>query len=302
MKFFANPVLTKELRRRMRSPRAMIIQTVYLSLTGLVTMLIYLAFDVSGSSSLEDGSYIGKTIFITVITVALIQVCIITPSLTAGSVVGEKERQTYDVLITTLLSAWQIVVGKLGAALAFAVLLIVSVLPMAGMSFLFGGVSGVELTIGVIGLFITVMLYASIGMFWSTVMRSTLSATVMAQVTIILPLLGIPFLFAISGVLFGNMSILEDLVNTPLFLYAAGALMCSHPFFALGLTEAALSAGESPFFFTIDPGRGDILVPSPWLAYVFIGLMLTALFMVLSVRMLKPVDYGIKKRSEQAQD
>lgn len=298
MKLLSNPVLVKELRRRMRSPRSMIIQTVYLSLIGIVTMLIYLAFDVSGTTSLEEGSTIGKAIFLSVITVALIQVCIITPSLTAGSIAGEKERQTYDVLVTTLLSARDIVFGKLGAALGFSTLLIITVLPLAGLSFLFGGVSGIELTVAMIGLLVTVLLYASIGLFWSTVMKSTLSATVMSQATIILPLLGIPFLFVITGIFFDSLDVMEDLVNTPVFVYAMGAILCSHPFIALGLTELALTEGENPFFFTVDPGRGDILVPSPWLAYLFIGLLLTMLFLFLSVRMLKPVDYGITKTNK----
>jgi ABC-type transport system involved in multi-copper enzyme maturation permease subunit len=297
MKLLSNPVLNKELRGRMRGNRAMIILTIYLAVVSLVTLLIYLAFDTSfrGSTSLEDGRNIGKAIFLTVVTVALIGVCIITPSLTAGSIAGEKERQSYDVLITTLLSGWQIVLGKLFAAIAFAALLIAAILPLAGLSFLFGGVSGTELTIAVVGLIVTVVLYASVGLFWSTVMRTTLGATVMAQATIILSLLGIPFLFVMLFTLLENVRVLDELVESSLFIYAVGMVLCIHPFIALGITEASLINNENLFFFTIDTGN-DILVPSPWLAYLFLASLLTALLLVLSVRLLRPVDYGLSRQ------
>jgi ABC-2 type transport system permease protein len=298
-KLLTNPVLLKELRGRMRGPRAFIILSIYLSLIGSVTLLIYLAFVSSQgmSPSWEEGNDIGKAIFLTVMTVALIQVCIITPSLTAGSIAGEKERQSFDVLITTLLSPWDIVLGKLSAAVAFAGLLVLTVLPLAGLSFLFGGVSGVELAVGMVGLLVTVVLYASVGMFWSTIMRSTLGATVMAQATIIFSLLGIPFLFIITGAFLDGIGWLNDFEDIAFFIYLVGAILCMHPFIALGMTEAALSEGEGVFFFTIDPGANDIWVPSPWLAYTFLSLVFTALFLVLSVRLLKPVDYRLSRRT-----
>ncbi len=300
-KLLTNPVLMKELRGRMRGRRAMFILMMYLTLIGSVTLLIYLAFVASQpnmSPSWEEGNDIGKAIFLTVMTVALIQVCIITPSLTAGSIAGEKERQSFDVLITTLLSPWDIVLGKLSAAVAFAGLLVVSVLPLAGLSFLFGGVSGAELAIGMVGLLVTVFLYASVGLFWSTIMRSTLGATVMAQGTIILSLLGIPFFFVIMGALLDGIGWLNDLDDVAIFIYLVGAILCTHPFIALGMTEAAISSGEGLFFFTIDPGANDIWVPSPWLAYTFISLFLTAVFLFLSVRLLKPVDYRLSRRTQ----
>ncbi len=287
-----NPVMMKELRGRMRGNRAMIILTTYLFLAGVVTMLVYLAFYTSNvdptSPSFEDSTAIGKTIFITVVTVTMLEISIITQSLTAGSITGEKERQSYDLLITTLMSPTRIILGKLIAAVGFALLLVISVLPLAGLAFLFGGVSATELSIAIVGLMVTVLLYASIGIFWSTVMRSTISATVLAQATILVPLIGIPFLFVIGVSFLENVSNFDKMMNIPLFIYFFGTLLCVHPFIALGLTEAALYAGKNPFFFTIEPYSREILVPSPWLIYVFISLLLTTMFLVLSVRMLRP--------------
>lgn len=302
--WLVNPVLMKELRGRMRGNRTLFLLTLYLLFTGAITLLVYLAFASSASRGvgIEEGGTIGKAIFLTVIITTLIQVCFITPSLTAGSIAGERERQSYDLLITTLLSPTQIIFGKLGAALAFAVLLIFAVLPLAALAFLFGGVSGAELAISLIVLLVTVVLFASIGVFWSTITTSTLGATVRAQATILLLLLVVPLLLVIItitdlGRLFDDLEFFEDLVNTPIFLYTIEVIFCTHPFIALILTLVALAEGENPFFFTIDPGRGDILVPSPWLVYTFVGLLLTAMLIFLSVRLLRPVHYRVPRRS-----
>jgi ABC-type transport system involved in multi-copper enzyme maturation permease subunit len=283
-----NPVLVKEMRGRMRGNRAMLLLTIYLSIIAVVTLLVYLAMASTmsfGVSDLEVGRRIGKTIFLTVMTVALAQVCIITPALTSPSIAGERERQSFDLLVTTLLSPWQIVLGKLMAALAFALLLIVSVLPMAGLSFLFGGVSGIELLIGIVGLVVSAILFASLGMFWSALMRGTQGATVLAQSSVLLWLIGIPFVIFILGTLV--FEFMNDLLETPLGFYLAGILLCAHPFIALGITEGQISQGENPFFFTIDLAVGtEVLAPSPWLGYSFMALLGSVVLLTVSVRMM----------------
>ncbi len=287
MNLLSNPVLARELRGRIRGNRALIILVTYLSIIAAVTLLVYAAAATSFNDGINDpnaGRGIGKAIFITVMTVSLIQVCVITPSLTAGAISGEKERQSYDLLITTLLSPLQIVLGKLAAALAFAMLLILAALPLGGIAFFFGGVSGTELLIGVIGLIATAICYAALGLFWSSLMRSTLAATVMAQGTVILFLLAIPFLFVIIG-------LLSDGFSGPpqaLYIYVNGLLLSSHPFIALGMTAAFLEEGQGALLIQIPLNQGDLTVPSPWLVYLLITVVLTGLLLLLTVRRLRP--------------
>ncbi|MFV9507189.1 MAG: ABC transporter permease [Oscillochloridaceae bacterium umkhey_bin13] len=294
MSLLANPVLTRELRGRIRGNRAMIILIIYLSIIAAVTLLVYAAAASSfrgGISDPEAGRGIGKAIFITVMIVSLVQVCVITPSLTAGTIAGEKERQSYDLLITTLLSPLQILLGKLASAIAFAMLLIMAALPMAGLSFLFGGVSGTELLIAIAGLVATAISYAALGLFWSTVMRTTLGATVMAQGTVVMILLIIPFLFVVISLITGSFSNSDD----PIFIYAMGLLLSTHPFIALGITAAALESGEGVFWFEIPSSQGQLIVPSPWLVYLLIAALITVTSLFLARRFLVPVEEGAGK-------
>lgn len=120
-----NPVLTRELFGRIRGRNAWLILSGYLTIIGAITLLIYAVFISSASpNDPNTARTIGKSIFFTVMTAALVQVCFLSPSLTAGAIVGEKERQTYDLLLASLLSPLQIITGKLLSAIAFALLLI----------------------------------------------------------------------------------------------------------------------------------------------------------------------------------
>lgn len=282
-----NRVLTRELFGRIRGRNAWLILSGYLTIIGAITLLIYAVFISSASpNDPNTARTIGKSIFFTVMTAALVQVCFLSPSLTAGAIVGEKERQTYDLLLASLLSPLQIITGKLLSAIAFALLLITASLPIAGLSLLFGGITAQEILIGVISLLITAICYAAIGLFWSTVMRSTLGATVMAQGTVIAILLLVPFLFFVISLLIGAF----DADPSPLYIYTMGPLICLHPFIALGITATILEAGGDPWLWTVPSSVGNLTVPLPWLVYIALMIIVTVICLSLALQRIRPAE------------
>ncbi|ABY35253.1 MAG TPA: ABC transporter permease [Chloroflexus aurantiacus] len=282
-----NPVLTRELFGRIRGRNAWLILSGYLTIIGAITLLIYAVFISSASpNDPNTARTIGKSIFFTVMTAALVQVCFLSPSLTAGAIVGEKERQTYDLLLASLLSPLQIITGKLLSAIAFALLLITASLPIAGLSLLFGGITAQEILIGVISLLITAICYAAIGLFWSTVMRSTLGATVMAQGTVIAILLLVPFLFFVISLLIGAF----DADPSPLYVYTMGPFICLHPFIALGITATILEEGGDPWLWTVPSSVGNLTVPSPWLVYIALMIIVTVICLSLALQRIRPAE------------
>lgn len=282
-----NPILVKDLRSRMRGARAYVLLTVYLLILSGVTLLLYAALAGSIGNDLNAGRQIGRTLFLTIAAVALVEVCLITPALTSGSIAGEKERQTYDLLIASLLTPWQIIWGKLASALAFAFLLIVAVVPVMSLAFLFGGVSLAEVIIALIGLAITAILYATIGVFWSALTRSSLGATSFALGSVILILLGVPFLIVIATLILGR-DVSSDLLESTLFIYISRLFVATHPFIALGVTATQISSGESVFVEIVETGVSSVVVPSPWLLYTLLSLIFTAILLYFSVRLLQP--------------
>jgi ABC-type transport system involved in multi-copper enzyme maturation permease subunit len=309
----ANPVLVQELRGRMRGGRAFAILTIYLLVLAGVVMLIYLATASQAQfQPFDAGRTIGKALFVGTVVIALLQVGLIVPSQAANSIASEKERETYDLLILTLLPRWKIVVGKLMAALAFALLLIVAVIPFMALSFFFGGVTVLEVVLALVGLLVTAIVFGSLGIFWSTVMRRSMAATITATAVNVAIVFGIPFLMVVFiATLRIDSGSPPVWASSPFFIYPWIAFVSLHPFVALGSSEYYLSSGETRLFFPVDrssfppfvPSGGpfpmSFPIPHPWLAYTIEGLLVSALLIWLSVRMLKPLNEGPPRKKRR---
>ena len=61
------------------------------------------------------------------------------PTFAAGSITGEKERKTYELLLASPLRPATILVGKLLSSLSYLVILILSSLPLMILCYLLGG-------------------------------------------------------------------------------------------------------------------------------------------------------------------
>lgn len=287
-----NPILVKELRSRMRGARAFVLLSAYLLVLAGVTLLLYVAMAGNVTNDIDAGREIGKALFLVVGSVALVEVCLITPTLTSGSIAGERERETYDLLIASLLSPWQIVWGKLASALAFALLLVVSVVPVMSIAFLFGGVSLAEVLIALAGLVATSIAYATLGLFWSAMMRGSLGATAFAIGSVLMILLGIPFLAVIFTLIFGR-DASAGIFESAAFVYLSRIFLTTHPFIALGMTEAALSNGSSPWIERVSASGATIPVPSAWVLYVVFSLVFSAVLLMVVVRSIGPMQPAV---------
>src|SRR5579871_2560173 len=129
--FRVNPVMMKELRGRMRGVRAFAVMTVYLGLMSGFTTLLYLVYSsFTRSSGSAAAGEIGRVLFLGVVGIELLLIVFIAPAFTAGAITGERERQTYDLLQTTLLATPSFVTGKLESALGYILLLLLSGIPL----------------------------------------------------------------------------------------------------------------------------------------------------------------------------
>ena len=131
--FPENPVLTKELRVRMRGARAYWILLGYLVFLAVVLLFTYSTFTsevlASGAGGSNSGQ-VGVNLYRYLLVCQIFLVLFITPAITSGSITIEKEQQTLDLLTMTRLSRWSVVTGKMLSAIAFTALLLVSSLPL----------------------------------------------------------------------------------------------------------------------------------------------------------------------------
>jgi ABC-type transport system involved in multi-copper enzyme maturation permease subunit len=290
-----NPVIIKELRGRMRGRQAFILLTIYLALIGFFIVIVYNLLDLTSSitwnpSARQDA---GKAIFGTVVLLELLLISFIAPGLTAGAITSERERQTFEILRTTLLSARSLVLGKLGSAFSYLFLLILTALPIQSLAFLLGGVGLGEMIASSLMLVVTAIFYCTLGIFFSSILKRTLPATVSSYAVILLSFLLLVVIFfliayieSISSSTFGARAI-ENLLTMILWF-----LISTNPMMAAVLSEVILVDQQSLFFTnrSMFGGSGPSFLPSPWLIYVAVYLLMTAVLILLSIYFVKRPD------------
>jgi len=145
---FDNPILLKELRAGMRGARYF---ATFMTILGIVSGILLTVFAVSGAGR-DDPSLIGAGVFAVAFTLNIVVAFLVVPSFGATSITSERERQTYDILMSTTLTARQIVWGKLLASLAQVGAIFVSTIPVVGLTFLFGGITVRQMVAGYVTL------------------------------------------------------------------------------------------------------------------------------------------------------
>ncbi len=197
---FDNPVLLKELRQGLRERRIFVIQTIYLLLLGMVT-LVYLAVvaDRNDPAALAES---GKQFFQAQFWMQFFMIILITPSLTCGLISTEKERHSMEMLLASRLAPSDIVLGKLGFAIAFMALLLFSAMPLTALIFFVGGVAPGEFLLAYFHLAIAVLIAAQIGLTFSARENKTNHATNQTYGLVVLGLIVFMFLIVPLGLIF----------------------------------------------------------------------------------------------------
>jgi ABC-2 type transport system permease protein len=198
-----NPIIVKELRSRMRGARAFAMLTGMLLLLGATSYALYriVLLTTATYSSSPLSPQIGQTLFTGLVFLELMMVCFITPAVTAGSISGEREKLTYEMLLATPLRSGSILWGKLVSALSYVFLLIFAAIPMASLVFIFGGVTPRDMVKTLAILVAVTVTFGVIGIFMSTWLRRTGRATVLSYLIILALLIGPIFIYILVGVL-----------------------------------------------------------------------------------------------------
>jgi ABC-type transport system involved in multi-copper enzyme maturation permease subunit len=311
-------LLVKELRVRMRRERTTWIVISYVLLMGLLGWLFVSRSTISlgyASSGLSDT---GTTLYMLLAQSELFLIIFIIPALTASTINGEKERQTYDMLLCSGLSSFSLVAAKLTASLLNALLLIAAAIPLFSMVFFFGGISFLQFLHGLMIFFATTLVIGSFGLLCSTIFQRpgiSTAITYMASVVwIFLPLITLSIISATSD--FGSSS--SEVSTFPGWLQLSGL--------TAGLVGQNGTISQGQMLLAWNPvvalfntyGPGTALPPytfhsiggitprfAPWQAYWFLSLIASVIFFLLSMWLAKPNPLGrlpLLRRRRQTED
>lgn len=290
---FNNPVTMKELRSRMRGRRAFAVLSLYLVVLSAAIIFVYLIYvSSSGLPGSTMASTAGKGLFAAVLGVQVLLVAFIGPAFTAAAISGERERQTFDLLRTTTLSADAFVVGKLVSSLSYILLLVVVSIPLQSIAFLVGGLSAIELILSQLLVLIAAVTYALYGLFCSAVMRSTLTATVTTFAgtlfinfgTPVIAFIALLFLSGMGGILTTGPPSLEIAL-----IYIGLVLAATNLPATLILTESFLLSEDTLIGYTHFVGSQSIWIFSPWIPFIIFHVLAAILLYVATVRRVRRV-------------
>lgn len=189
-----NPIIVKEIRSRMRGPRAFITLTAILLAMGGVMFGILQIILANSRYTNVLSAQVGQGMFAALAFLVLFMISVVTPAVTSGAISSEKERQTYEMLMATPLSPARILWGKLISALSYVLLLLFAAVPLASVVFIFGGVAPREMVKALLVLLVVAVTFGILGIFMSTLFGRTGRATIASFIIVLLLMLGPLFL------------------------------------------------------------------------------------------------------------
>lgn len=174
-----NPVMKKELMvnsRSIKMPLAIMGVNAFLTLIAVLTMA-------GAGGSLSGYEYSALVVLFPVLgCMECGMISLIVPILTSGSISGEREKQTLDIMLTTPVSPFSIAVGKLGSAMMIVMMYMITSVPIIAIAFVLGGMNWWAL-LGLFAMLLYIGIYVgSVGIFCSSVVKKSVSATVLTIV------------------------------------------------------------------------------------------------------------------------
>jgi ABC-type transport system involved in multi-copper enzyme maturation permease subunit len=179
-----NPVLIRELLVNLRSHRSFVLLFLYVAFLGVV---VYFYWPAGGGAGEQVSSGVARRLFDLFFLGQFFLVALVAPAFAAGSITGEKERKTYEMLLASPLEPTTILVGKLLSSLSYLVLIILSSLPLMMLCFLLGGILLSEIARAYIVLLLAAGTFGLMSVACSSLFRRTSSALVVSYL-VILPL------------------------------------------------------------------------------------------------------------------
>ena len=273
-----NPLIVKDGVSRMRSWRAPVIITAYLGLLGAFGFSTFVVTLLTAQGERAISAMVGSQVFSAMAYFQLALICLFTPALAAGAISGERERQTFDVLLVSRVSAAGIVWGKLVASLAYVMLLILTALPLYAAVFLFGGIDFEQFVLSQLLMVLAAIVIGAQSLFFSALFRRTLPSTVMSYAG--------AFGLTVGTALVGLLLTYIDAARRGAFGTDFHLFLFANPIYSMGVAlgpqSSPMKLGRILQVLVLAPGRPSNAGPDvePWVATLVLSLLWSAACLV----------------------
>ena len=276
-------LLTKEMRLSTRRERTIWVIVSYILILGLLGWITINGY----SSRVDNWSTVGTVLYPLLLVVQLLLILFITPAFTSTAINGEKERQTFDLLLCSNLSSVALVTGKLLAGLINILLLIAASIPLFSLIFFFGGVAPSQVLMALLIFLVTALVAATLGIFCSTLLQRPATSTAISYAFILI-WLGLPLLISIIAPQSFAVASVPPGAKMPPTPPPPYYLMWS-PIHALMSTFSNIAPGQVNYQF------GPLTLTN-WQTYIILDICAVCIFLALSIWLVKPQPWTRLKR------
>lgn len=200
-RYRTNAVYTKELKQSVRNIKFPITVGLYcftIAVIGLFTLVAISAYGYPVYSA-----YTIKQDFITFYSVLFGLefglVIFVVPAITGGTISGERDHGTLDLLLATTLGPYRIIMGKLISVVSKLLIYVISSLPILALVFTMGGAGLTDLLRYMLLILLTSLYIGSFGVFMSVIFKKTSTAMAVTYVWIMFIALGTIFVTLMSN-------------------------------------------------------------------------------------------------------
>jgi ABC-2 type transport system permease protein len=183
----------RELRSLFVSPVAYAVLTLFAILGGAFFVASVLSFDANVAQAQQFQAFdylrqlnLNDHLIAPFYQIMWIVILFLVPGITMGLFAAEKTQGTQELLMTSPITIWELVLGKYLAAAAFVALLVLMLGLFTGILFLYGEPEPLKTLAGLLGMLLVGLTYAAIGTFASSVTRNQLIAFFLTLVLLLI--------------------------------------------------------------------------------------------------------------------
>lgn len=184
-----NPVLRKDLIGLLRLKRVAAIQVAFLLVLGLLVLATWPQSGVLegtfGAGDVVSAARGQDQLLLGLVVGQLVLLVLFVPGIASVALTGEKEQNTLEMLYASRLSPAEIIAGKVGFAIAYPILLLLTALPFVALLNYRGDVQNADLLISYGILFVAAIFLAMLCLTISAACRQSSTALVVSYITVL---------------------------------------------------------------------------------------------------------------------
>ena len=285
--WLTGPIFDKELRVSSRRKKNYTLRLIYVILLTIFIAIVWLSVVKSEGSSVYEKSRMalaGKRIVTTIVMFQFFATQVIAVIMLSTSISDEIYHRTLGLLMTTPISSFQIVMGKLFSKLLQIILLLAITLPLLAIVRILGGVPW-EYVLSSLCITLTAVIFAgSLSLFFSINNRRAYVVIIKTVFTI-----GVLFIFIplITGILLNPRWLYAPVFGNPIISFPLlVAFTHLNPFAAISLNTATMISPIAMAILPMMPTGGPVFY---WPLHCILMLGASALLIAMSVKIVRKV-------------